>query len=107
MIENGTVTVFCHSQSEEAFVNCGSHTAWIYQRRRIRNSGIGVCNDDKLDVRIAIDKIDGINAGDCLYIGKTEKRTAEVSECQRISKVTKCDFGVSPHWHIEAEYIYR
>ena len=107
MTTNQVVTVFSAGQNVSGLLLKGIVPAWVHSEKRIRNDGNEVFRDDRFDVRIELHHMEEICVGDYLFLGRTETGCVKVSECHRISAVTKNDFGSSPHWHIRTEYIYR
>ena len=107
MTTNQVVTVFSAGQNVSGLILKATVPAWVYCERRIKNDGPEVFRDDRFDVRIELHHIAEISVGDYIFFGRAETGCVKISECHRISAVTRNDFGSSPHWHIRTEYIYR
>lgn len=105
MPENGVVTVFCIDGKKENYVSRGSVRAWIRHQARLRDQGNGTRICDTFDVRIALGLLDEVKPGDLIFFGEAD--TAEIAQCRRVAAVRRNNFGRTPHWHIEAEYMYR
>jgi len=104
---NQVVTVFSAGQSTSGLLLKAIVPAWVHCEKRIKNDGIEVFRDDRFDVRIELKHISEICVGDYIFFGRAETGCVKMSECHRVSAITKNDFGSCPHWHIRTEYIYR
>ncbi len=105
MLTNGEVTIFCLDEGREEFIVRATVPAWVRRQARLRNQGNGVRRVDTFDIRIELGLIDCIEPGDLIFFGRTEN--AELKRCRKIAAVRKNSFGSMPHWHLEAEYMYR
>ncbi len=107
MRKNGVVTIFRPEQNSLGLVCLGTVPAWTSRKMAIRNDGAGTYNDDRFDVRIGMEYLSDVCAGDLIFFGRAESACVKASECRRISSVRKNDFGAAPHWHLATEYRYR
>lgn len=105
MLTNGEVTIFCLDEGREEYIVRATVPAWVRHQLRIRNQGSGVRRVDTFDIRIALDLVECIEPGDMIFFGKAE--VADLKRCRQIAAVRKNAYGSVPHWHIEAEYMYR
>ena len=107
MLENGGVTIFALGSDGEDYVKCGTYPAWIHSKKRLRSTERGIYFRDNFDVRIAHKLIRRVSVGDLIYLGEMSQEEFSVAECRRIAVVAENDFGITPHWHLQAEYEYR
>ena len=106
MLINKKITLFS-ADNNGIYQNCGTYPAWVYRSMRIRNRGAGVRTCDSITVRIAKTKGLSVGTGDLIYFGETKTLCPNIAECRRVAKVTENNFGLRPHWCIEAENEYR
>lgn len=105
MLTNGEVTIFCLDESREEYIVKATVPAWVRHQMRLRDQGNGVRRCDTFDIRIELGLVDGIEPGDLVFFGRED--CAELKRCRKIAAVRKNSFGSVPHWHLEAEYMYR
>ena len=105
MLTNGEVTIFCLDECQEEYIVRATVPAWVRHQMRLREQGSGVRRCDTFDIRIELDLIECIEPGDIIFFGRTE--AADLKRCRKIAAVRKNDYGSVPHWHLEAEYMYR
>lgn len=107
MPENGVVTIFSFDRKTGEYVRKGVFPSWVRRRLRSRGSKAGTYCCDDFDVRIALNAVDEINVGDMIYFGELKKSDFSMGECRRVAVVSRNDFGLNPHWHLESEREYR
>ncbi len=107
MQNNGVVTIFRPHRQSGRLLCLGTVPAWIHKKEMLKSEGVGAYNDDRFDVRIGLEYLADICAGDLVFFGRAESSCVKASECRRIESVTKNIRGTAPHWHIAAEYRYR
>lgn len=105
MIKNGVVTVFGVDTESGEYVRRGSAEAWIRHQNRLRDQSNGAKFCDTFDVRIELGKFAQISPGDLISFENLSQ--PDMIKCRRVAAIRKNDYGNSPHWHIEAEYMYR
>ena len=105
MLTNGEVTIFCPDENQEEYIVRATVPAWVRHQMRLRDQGNGVRRVDTFDIRIKLDLVDCIEPGDIIFFGKTE--VADLKRCRQVAAVRKNAYGSVPHWHLEAEYMYR
>ena len=107
MSSNEIVTIFSFDKAKGEFVKKGTFPAWVRRMRRLRNSKRGTYFCDNFDVRIALELVEEIDAGDLVFFGKPEDGEIRLDKCRKVAVVSKNAYGINPHWHLEAEYEYR
>lgn len=105
MLTNGEITIFCLDEGREEYIVKAVVPAWVRHQRRLRDQGSGVRRCDTFDIRIELGLVDSIEPGDMVFFGKA--KAADLNRCRKIAAVRKNDYGSTPHWHLEAEYMYR
>lgn len=105
MLTNGEVTIFCPDKGQEEYVVRATVPAWVRHQMRLRNQVNGVRRVDTFDIRIRLDLVECIEPGDIIFFGKAD--VADLGRCRQIAAVRKNSYGSMPHWHLEAEYVYR
>ena len=107
MSENEIVTLYSFDKETGDYVRKGAFPAWVRRMSRVRNMRKGTYFCDNFDVRIAKDKVDEVNVGDLIFFGELKNEDFTVTKCRKIAVVSPNLFGLTPHWHLEAEYEYR
>ena len=101
------VTLFRPRRGASGLLCLGTFPAWVKCEARVRNSGMGVFQDDRFDIRLKLVHISDILPGDLVFFGRAEAGCVKATECRRIDVVNRNGFGGAPHWHLRSEYRYR
>ena len=100
MLTNARVSLLRYSTDTDDYISIGTFNAWVFEKKAISNSVNGDENADVIHVRINLSDIDNVSVGDYVFIGE-KPNIVNLSECRKVTRVAKNNYGTAKHWHIE------